>query len=386
MKLLQIRRRDEFGSRGGRFGSVGTKLFCELPFTQINIMENGDVFPNCCPEWVAFPFGNLATQSWQEVWNGAAAQRFRASMLKGDLRYCDRHWCPHIQQVLRGDRDDIVVPFEQRPRGRGPRGEDWSSTTSPVGPSNVGLHYDDSCNLACPTCRAGIESVSGRRADEVARIHQIVETEILPGARSISLTGTGDPFASRFLRTFLTEFDRTRYPLLENIHLHTNAIMWTPSMWERMPGLHDLPISTDISIDAATPETYHVVRQPARWDRLIENLDFIVTIPNLHTLGVSMTVSQLNYREMVAFHDFGRALGERFAGRFAYVEYKRARRRPHHSTPAWAALELEQLPPDGLAELASQIHQIDALRRAAADPDTIRSNLDEFTELIGPRP
>lgn len=359
---------------GERPGVSGADLYCLLPFSEISILENGDVFPNCCPDWVDFPMGNLLQQSWDDVWNGRRARQFRRSMLKGNPRHCDERWCPHLQNGLRGAEDHRVVPLAERPDG--PR---WTAVSGTPGPLAVGMHYDASCNLACPTCRAGVESATGPAADRVRRIHEVVERDILPTATAVNLTGTGDPFASSFLRSFLTHFDRERYPLLENVHLHTNAIMWTESMWAKMPGLHEMPISTDVSIDAATAETYEVVRAPARWDVLGANMDFILSLPNVHSVGISMTVSQLNFRELMDFHEFGQALATKCPEKYFYIEYKRARRRSHHSRNEWRTLGLEHLDTTESAELLELLGQLGELRSTSlAD---IRSNLGEFSEL-----
>jgi molybdenum cofactor biosynthesis enzyme MoaA len=242
------------------------------------------------------------------------------------------------------------------------------------------MHYDWSCNLACPSCRGEIQQVSGPAAVTMGRLHDVVVDELLAGARMISLTGTGDPFASQFLRDFLLHLDPTSHPALEAVHLHTNAIMWTPRLWEQMTGLHQLAVSTDISIDAATPETYHVLRRPARWDRLLENLAYITTLPSVTSIGISMTVSAVNHAELLAFHDFGARLAERSDGKVTFVEYKRARPRAHHDEASWRPLDLEALDAAATGVLLDQLDQLEDRRAAGAVPE-IRSNLGEFLDL-----
>lgn len=357
-------------------------LFCRLPFTEVCIDEAGDVWPNCCPDWVEFPLGNLLEQSWDEVWNGRRAQELRRSVHDGSLRHCDAGWCPHLQTAQGGPGDHIVAPYGERARLDLPDEALAGAVEMATGPTNVGMHYEPSCNLACPTCRSDIEMVSGDAAERMRRLHDTVETEVLPHPRIISMTGTGDPFASRFLREFLIGFDRDRFPGIETIHLHTNAILWTPALWARMTGLHDIDVTTDISIDAARPATYELVRRPARWERLVDNLAFIGTIPNVRSIGVSMTVSQPNVGELVEFHDLGRRLAER-SDRFTFVEYKRVRRRMHHDDDAWRAMGLEHLGAADGELLVAQLAALEERRRAGAEPE-IRSNLAEFADVADP--
>lgn len=370
------------GSRAKRDG--GPKLFCRLPFTEVSVSEDGDVYPNCCPDWVAMPLGNLHRQSWDEVWNGPQAQELRRSMLDGDLRYCDRHWCPHIQSAEQGLADPHVVPFERFERSRLPAEAAVGKVVVAQGPTNVSMNYDSSCNLACPSCRDDVRQVNGPDAERMAQLHQVVEDELLVGAHTVSMTGTGDPFASRFLRSFLAELSPQARPGLRRVYLYTNAIMWTPQMWTRLPGLHDIELAADISIDAATAATYEVVRRPARWEQLQRNLPFIADLPNLGELGVNMTVSRLNFTEVRAFLDLAQELAQRRGDRRTFVEFKRVRRwGAHDSDAAWAALDLDQLAPDELEVLLAQLREVEELRPSLAGSLEVRSNLGDL--IAAPR-
>lgn len=355
-------------------------LFCALPFTEVSVDEVGNVWPNCCPDWVDFPLGNLLEETWDEVWNGKRAKAFRASAHDGSLRHCDANWCPHIQAAMAGLDDWNVRPLEARSELDLPAEVLAGALEMTTGPVNVGMHYEASCNLACPTCRDDVYMVGGAEAEQMRELHDVVETELLQYPRLISLTGRGDPFASKFLRDFLIGFDRERFPTIEQIHLHTNAIMWTPRLWERMVGMHDIEVTTDISIDAARPETYELVRRPATWDRLIENLAFIGTIPNVTSIGISMVVSQANLGELVEFHDFGTELASQ-SDRVAFVEYKRVRRRQQHDDRTWRTMGLDDLDPDQLALLASQLRVVEERRGRDVHPQ-IHSNMGEFVDLV----
>lgn len=53
---------------------------CDYPWTSLMVDTNGDARP-CC--WAAMRYGNLANQSFDEVWNGPAARALRENFLKG---------------------------------------------------------------------------------------------------------------------------------------------------------------------------------------------------------------------------------------------------------------------------------------------------------------
>jgi len=320
------------GAAGKRRPGTGG-WFCRLPFTEIAIDPAGDVYPACCPDWVAFPLGNLLDQDWEEVWNGDRARAFRESAYDGSLRYCDRNWCPHLSDAAAGLRSGVVVPVEERARAL----EGYSralrragrkrETRLAEGPVHAVLNYDPSCNLRCPSCRNEIRQATGRERERILRIHEAAASGILPRVRSVSLTGVGDPFGGRVFREFLEAYDPRRFPGIRSIHLNTNGQLFSPEMYARMPGLHGLQLSTDISIDAATPEVYERLRPPARWDRLVENLRFLRALRNLHCLGISMVVQADNYRQMLDFIQLGESLVHR--NRYTFVEFKRIRQWGH---------------------------------------------------------
>jgi MoaA/NifB/PqqE/SkfB family radical SAM enzyme len=288
------------------------KLFCKLPFTRVSIDDAGDVWPACCPEWVAFPLGNIFKQSWQDIWYGDDAKRFRDSMLDGSLKYCNRNWCPNIGDAEAGIKNYHVIPLAEAPA-------EWI----PAPPVHVNLNYDYTCNLRCPTCRSELIHYRGEKLKNVQYIQEYVENQILPTVESVALTGVGDPFMSQVFRNFLMNFDKQKYPNIKTIHFHTNGQLFDEEMYDKMKGLHHLNISTDISIDAASAAVYNNVRPPGNWDRLMKNLDFIKRLDNLVLLGISMVVQRENFREMPAFIELGESLV--YNKRNSYVEFKRLR-------------------------------------------------------------
>ena len=84
--------------------------------------------------------------------------------------------------------------------------------------------------------------------------------------------------------------------------LHTNASLWNKKMWDSMPNIHKYVTTCEISIDAGTKHTYeNVTRLGGNWENLMDNLNFISTIPNLKVIRTSFVVQQANYTEMEIF-------------------------------------------------------------------------------------
>ena len=62
-------------------------------------------------------------------------------------------------------------------------------------------------------------------------------------------------------------------------------------MWDSMKSIHPYVKTCEISIDAATKDTYeNKTRIGGDWDELINNLKFISTLPNLKKIKPSFVV------------------------------------------------------------------------------------------------
>lgn len=57
------------------FDERGAKMICRLPWDTMAIHPNGDVHP--CMAWLRPPVGNIARESFEEIWNGAALEALR---------------------------------------------------------------------------------------------------------------------------------------------------------------------------------------------------------------------------------------------------------------------------------------------------------------------
>jgi MoaA/NifB/PqqE/SkfB family radical SAM enzyme len=128
---------------------------------------------------------------------------------------------------------------------------------------------------------------------------------------TLSITGSGDPFASRVYRELLYGLDGKDHPQMR-IALQTNGVLLTPRNWARMEKLHDNVSSIIVSFDAATAETYAVTRRGGHWDTLIANCERLGDLRRagkIKLLRYDFVVQQANYREMPAFVALARRLG-----------------------------------------------------------------------------
>jgi hypothetical protein len=281
--------------------SENSRLFCSKPFSWFEVTDrnDGETFL-CCPAWLERPIGNLSQSSVQEVWNSPVAADIRRSILDGTFEYCSRTRCPFLQ-TKSGPVQEVSTVTDPKMK----RAIEEQLTVLPWGPLDVCACHDRSCNLSCPTCRSEV-IMEHNRKDQILLVQSKLNDEALKEARLLYVTGTGDPFGSPYFRKWLQTMKRSDMPHLEQITLHTNALLWTPRMWQTIPQeIRALVRRADISVDAASAQTYAINRRGGDFDRLLENLEFVSSSLRangpLEWIGLSMVVQQNNFHEMADF-------------------------------------------------------------------------------------
>jgi len=273
--------------------------FCPKPFDNMAIDADGSVRV-CCGDWLPTPIGNVRENSLSALWNSTVAQDIRASILDGTFRYCDHTTCPALVKNTLPRREEVVAQkFDI----------ETSRTRLPYGPRSIGMGYDNTCNLKCPTCRPEIIALRGDALAEAERVQQEV-LQLLPEVEFLLITGTGDALASHLYRSFLRNFDVQHWPRVR-IGLMTNGLLFTPRMWESLRSAHPAIRGISISVDAATAATY-AVNRGGDFNRLLANLAFagdLVAAGSLEYFELSFVVQRNNFREMPQFVRLGLDLG-----------------------------------------------------------------------------
>jgi MoaA/NifB/PqqE/SkfB family radical SAM enzyme len=270
-------------------GSAQTYI-CSRPFEWCEIHPDGSVF-FCCPAWLKRSIGNLLQQPIAEIWNGPVAQEIRKSILNGSFHNCSSKGCPHLNEKSRPvqKREALVTGKVQRA---------INTRAAQLGflPTQLNLCFDQSCNLACPSCRGEFMQASGAALEQTERIAAIIHNELLPEAETVTLSGFGDPFGSPTYRKLLQGLNRNDFPRLRAVRLHSNGQLLTAQMWTLLPELQPLISELEISIDAANAATYGLNRPGGDFEKLLENLDFLSQ--QECRLSLSMVVQQNNLREI----------------------------------------------------------------------------------------
>ncbi|MBO9712401.1 radical SAM protein [Sphingomonas sp.] len=276
---------------------------CLTPFSQLDVLDGST--HQCCASWLPASLGNPHVADWETMWNGETAQAIRASMLDGSYRYCNKRTCPYIQ----GNKLQPIAELEADSK--------WGEiikareTRMPRGPETINLSYDRTCNLSCPSCRTERYAADDATRDRYEALQEHMILPLLKNAKTVYITGSGDPFASKNFRRLMEQLTLEDYPELKFIVM-TNGMLFTPRQWAAFPSLHNRVQSLRISVDAATGPTHELLRRGARWETMLENMTFAGTLKAeglIEDYMLTFTVQKENYREMGDVVDLAREMG-----------------------------------------------------------------------------
>ena len=273
---VPVHLRHQYGlyDRKGKSGVTTNK--CNLPHKTVAI----DGFGNCmvceCDGWLPISVCNITeVDRLEQIWQTPRAKLIQGSVDKGKFTWCSVNSCG----ILKGDKIRET--------------------------HYVSINIDDSCNLACPSCRkTKVYRTNGddfdARRNLVMLLLDLINKFDLP--IEIMMSGNGDPFASLIYRPLLLEM----LPK-ENINIRflTNGLLLKklmPKMKVKESIKH-----LDISIDAGDRETYEKVRLGGKWETLIENLDYVK-----HNMNCEVTLKFVLQRDNLDSIDNFVTLVERY--------------------------------------------------------------------------
>lgn len=170
-------------------------------------------------------------------------------------------------------------------------------------PYALELETTTRCNLDCLECPRLDDFVEEELTEDVlARVKPWFET-----LHQISLHGFGEPLYSP--ATFRVMADLSHGT---QIHFSSNL---TPLKPEHLEIFRDKKGLINVSLDAATKETYKIVRG-ANFDKVVENMRKIRTLSSMD-LYMNMTVMQVNKHEVLKFLELAESVG---ASRVVFIK------------------------------------------------------------------
>jgi len=307
------------------------QFVCPLPFERFDIGPSGEVLV-CCGHWLPTGIGDFMTDSIDAILNSPRAKKIRESVTDGSYKYCNHLECGAMAQDSLPRRDELLRPRTRHAVARGDFHLD--------GVDEVMFAFDQTCNLACPSCRT--QRIVEKMSESLDKA-SAVEEKLLPlltTVRTLHINPAGELFASKPSRRLLELIDDERCPDI-GIDIISNGTLFSEEEWNKFPGIHGKVRTVRISIDAACKETFEKLRRLGKYDVFMENMRFLSRLRSSGGIGqlkFSFTYQLDNFREMRAFVQFCSDMNADFAIferlqniAFSHDEYRRkAVHDPHH--------------------------------------------------------
>lgn len=237
----------------------------------------------------------------EEVWNSEKAQEFRRSILDGSFKYCNEKSCPLLQSKI-GEVSTLEKMKQENPIVY----HDIKNNKTKLdhGPRIINCDYDRSCNLSCPSCRRDIIMLFGKKREEALELQDKLMQEGFTDLSCLTVTASGDAFASPIFRKLLQTLRKEDAPTLDDITILTNGLL-VKKYWESVSNYVKNKINlVSVSIDAASENTYQINRRGGDWNELQENLEFIHQLRKsgkINRFHASMVVQENNFCEIKDF-------------------------------------------------------------------------------------
>ena len=280
--------------------------FCEMPWHHLEISCEGNAFL-CCPGWLPLRVGDARNQTLDGVWNSDIAMEIRKSILDGSFRFCSKIHCQHIAARTLPRRASDKLATESAQTSASGRSCDYPAR-APHGPRRLHLCYDRTCNLACPQCRRDFYVAKHDEQERMDRDYLPFILRASQNAETLYLDGAGEAFASRHSRHVLSllkreQFPRLKFWLISNGQLLNERAFREFDLFGRVHWIQ-------ISVDAARPETYRIVRPGGDFQRVLSNLAFLDDLRcargESFRFELRFVVSSMNFRDMPEFVRLGR--------------------------------------------------------------------------------
>ena len=287
--------------------------YCIAPFTDFSI-SSGVAHPCACDTWVNRKFWfnhniNIPNDTINTI-NHPLMHMFRDGIRRGDATICYSDTCPHKKMY---SLQDLTLNKPKLPKQVQDAIIDFLSYKSHVYatlPCNYKLDYDGSCNLICPTCRTS-QCLNSRSEHYNQFINNVIP--ILKHTQTLIITGTGDPFASPHYGHIL-KVPLPVSSMFTALSIMSNGMLFDEQHYNNIY-YKDKLHNAYISVDAVTAQTYHKIRIGGSWEKLQNNLNFLLALresTRLNKLYVNFVIQQHNILEVEAFVDW--AIAYKFDG------------------------------------------------------------------------
>lgn len=271
-------------------------LVCDTMFNTYEIESTGDV-ACCCTTFVNERIGNLIYQDFNEIWQSNLHKILCLSVANQTYTFCKRDMCPVLMEKKKCKYENTYI-------------ETKLYRLIEKEPKVVLISIDSTCNLYCESCRDEICVLKGKEHENAQLMaDKLVADNNLSNAEFIVMAGNGEVFLSKIYEQIWSN-EKTKHA--KRFRLLSNGTLFLPYKWEKFVMGRNSEVIVTFSIDAATPETYGLIRRGGNFKQLMTNLAFASELRKNRQIAyfqISFVVQRKNYKEMPLFVKIGKQLG-----------------------------------------------------------------------------
>jgi molybdenum cofactor biosynthesis enzyme MoaA len=217
------------------------------------------------------PIGNVFDfETFEDVWSSPTARMLQTNIDEKKYTWCAVNHCGVTTKDVRN-----------------------------YAPHTLYINIDDSCNLACPSCRRELRMLDqGPEFENKTRglAHILKWLEKFEHPIMISLGGTGDALASQLCRDFIKKY---QHKVTQTFRITTNGLLLRKVI--ENSSIRPAISIFSVSVDAGTKEVYEDVRRPGKWSVLLENLSWLSENRGKSLVMLNFVVQNKNFKDLPAF-------------------------------------------------------------------------------------
>lgn len=262
---------------------------CNSPSRVLVVDWKGDCFVCSCEAWLPISIGKIERfVDLADIWQSSTAKSLQQDIDQGKFTHCAVNRCGVIDDAISLDH------------------------------YLVSINIDESCNIACPSCRKDHVMITAGEIYEnkLERVNHLVDLlEKFDAPCHVVMSGNGDPLASAIMRPLI---HRYRPRQNHTIRLFTNGLLLEKQLSESTI----LPHVTQyfISIDAGSADVYEKVRLGGSWPVLLKNLAWLKANVknNPSEVLLKLVLQKDNYKDLDNFCQL--VIDHGFQGVINYLE------------------------------------------------------------------
>jgi radical SAM protein with 4Fe4S-binding SPASM domain len=264
---------------------------CAIPWTNLQIMQNGDITPCCMNNLV---LGNIENVKLEQAFRTDKLQQLRNSLLSGEKpKSCDICWKVEEKNLtsirmhnIKRLKKDFLTTYLDQPQV-----------------TTLDIKFNNTCNFKCRICNGESSSLFALEDYKFRGITPIVQNNWgespdfidqvsahLPNIQNIDMYG-GEPFLIKKFKSVLEFAANKGYAKNIRLHYNSNGSIWPEHLLSVWPSFKQVDIH--FSIDAVGAQ--FELQRGGQWSEVENNILKIrdLGLPNL-TISLMPTISVMN--------------------------------------------------------------------------------------------